>query len=341
MGCRPERSRRATPHLFTPIMQKQFLLILFLLTHSIATQAQFAPAAGQPGSTAIAQDSNLIGAWATSCTVTRGFRDISTPDSGYTNVGTEAAAIGKAGENGVISLGDGGAAVLQFESPITDGQGFDFAVFENSFDERFLELAFVEVSSDGQNFYRFAATSLTQDSVQIGPFDYIEPTHINNLAGKYRAGFGVPFDLAELANTSGLNINAVTHVKIIDVVGSINPQYARYDSQGNAINDPWPTNFPSSGFDLDAVAVLHQATTGMVDVSAQNVAIYPNPVQHQINFTKALSGTVQIIDITGKRVIETQLDTAFLVDVSALHAGYYALRYIYSDGVYQTLFIKQ
>jgi hypothetical protein len=39
-------------------------------------------------------------------------------------------------------------------------------------------------------------------------------------------------------------------------VGTLLPSHARRDSLGNVINDPWPTPFESSGFDLDAVAVL-------------------------------------------------------------------------------------
>jgi hypothetical protein len=34
--------------------------------------------------------------------------------------------------------------------------------------------------------------------------------------------------------------------------------YASYDSQGHQINDPWPTNFPTGGFDLDAVGVINE-----------------------------------------------------------------------------------
>jgi hypothetical protein len=34
--------------------------------------------------------------------------------------------------------------------------------------------------------------------------------------------------------------------------------YASCDSQGHQINDPWPTPFPTGGFDLDAVGVIHQ-----------------------------------------------------------------------------------
>ena len=71
----------------------------------------------------------------------------------------------------------------------------------------------------------------------------VNATEIYNLAGKYRAQFGTPFDLEELTGITGLDVNNVTHVKIIDVVGSLNESYASYDSQGNIINDPFPTPF--------------------------------------------------------------------------------------------------
>jgi len=49
-------------------------------------------------------------------------------------------------------------------------------------------------------------------------------------------------------------------VKVIDVIGTIDPQYASRDSFGNIVNDPYPTPFGSCGFDLDAVGVINQAT---------------------------------------------------------------------------------
>ena len=75
-----------------------------------------------------------------------------------------------------------------------------FCCFENSFSDDFLELAFVEVSSNGIDFYRFNSISLTQENVQIETFGLIDARQIHNLAGKYRGMFGVPFDLSELAN---------------------------------------------------------------------------------------------------------------------------------------------
>ena len=62
--------------------------------------------------------------------------------------GNENSAVGKSKKNGVISLGDGGSVTLYFNPPIVNGPGFDFAVFENAFNDSFLELAHVEISEN-------------------------------------------------------------------------------------------------------------------------------------------------------------------------------------------------
>jgi hypothetical protein len=153
----------------------------------------------------------------------------------------------------IVVLGDSGRITLMFDHPIADGAGWDLAVFENSFSDTFLELAWVEVSSDGAAFFRFPSDSLTAASV---PFvgGAVDPTDVDGLAGKYRAGFGTPFDLAQLAGTTGLDIAHVTHVRLVDVVGD----GTAHDTSGDVIYDPYPTAL-SGGFDLDAVGVLHQS----------------------------------------------------------------------------------
>lgn len=257
----------------------KYIILLFFI--SIQLFGQFPGAAGTLGSTAMHKDSSAFVAWANNCTVLRGYQDISNPTLGHTDIGDNTSATNNAGEHGVVSLGDGGIAILTFQNPISNGVGFDFAVFENAFDDYFLELAFVEVSSDGINFFRFPATSTTQTNTQIGPWDYVgDPTKINNLAGKYKALYGTPFDLQELDGINGLNINAVTHIKIIDVVGSINPLYATYDKNNNAINDPFPTGFPNGGFDLDAVGVINQLSTSINEKEKSvSFLMYPNPAK--------------------------------------------------------------
>ncbi len=157
----------------------------------------------------------------------------------------------------VVSLGNGGSITLTFAEPIRDGDGFDFAVFENGHVDTFLELAFVEVSSDGTSFVRFESTYLGLEPVsQYGAHD---ATLMDGLAGKYRVGFGTPFDLETLRAdplvTSGeVDLQAITHVRILDIIGDGREQ----DSQGHPIYDPYPT-VGSGGFDLEAVAVLDAA----------------------------------------------------------------------------------
>lgn len=206
-----------------------------MVSHCLA--GPYAPPAGEPNSTAIHMDDSNFVAWATAATVERGYVDISDPSKGYTSYGNPDDALGEAEgktESGVVSLGDGGVATLTFDYPITNGNGYDFAVFENAFDDTFLELAFVEVSSDGNNFFRFNSVSLTPTNTQVGGFGTLETTNLHNLAGKYLCGYGTPFDLEELKDVNSLlDVNSIMHVRIIDVVGFVEPA----DFYGDGIVD--------------------------------------------------------------------------------------------------------
>lgn len=237
-----------------------FFSLFIFLPIAILRAGPYAPAAGQPGSTAISKDDPRFVEWATGISVARGLQEIDKPDLGYASYGSPSDAFGPAqGSNttGVVSLGDGGAATITFAQPIANGPGPDFAVFENGISDTYLELAFVEVSSDDKNYFRFPSVSLTQTNTQVGGFGTLDPTNLYDLAGNYRVGYGTPFDLSELAETPGLNVNAVTQVRVVDVVGCIETSYCTYDSQGHKINDPWSTPFTSSGFDLGGVGVIH------------------------------------------------------------------------------------
>ena len=265
----------------------KYSLLFFLLLSNLPLFAQFAPPAGMPGTTAIPADSPLFLAWATDVEVERGWKNISNESLGLVETGQPAAALGAPDDPMIVSLGDGGMATLTFDYPIRNGEGFDFAVFENSFDGIFLELAFVEVSSDGENFVRFPATSNTQTDTPLGGFGWIDATLINNLAGKYQGLFGTPFDLAELVGTPNLNLEKITHVRIVDVVGSLNPDFATYDQNDHPINDPFPTPFESGGFDLDAVGVIHQNDSNdleTADNESFKVSAFPNPVKQGEDF---------------------------------------------------------
>jgi hypothetical protein len=168
-----------------------------------------------------------------------------------------------------------GYVTLGFDKAITNGEGADFAAFENGFisnyntgagtsaGEIFAELGYVEVSTDGKNFARFpssyenfldgAPTSqsyLTQDA-----------TGIYNLVGKhvngYNTSFGTPFDLDDLIDNelvlAGLvDLNEINYVRIVDIPGD----GTFTDSNGNSIYDAWET-WGSGGLDLDAIGVIN------------------------------------------------------------------------------------
>lgn len=230
----------------------------------------FSPPAGEAGSTAVPYDDPAIVAWATQVVsvsfgedVTEGWRESS-------------HALGPAGsvEPTVLVLGRGGSVVLGFDQPLRDGPGNDFAVFENAFRDTFLELAYVEVSSDGQHYVRFPSFSYTPGPVPA--FGYMDARMIHGLGGKYAAGQGTPFDLSDLqaayqaalvdspfsqqytqqlvANFPYIRLDAIRFVRLLDVVGD----GSALDAGGFPIFDPYKTS-GTAGFDLDALGILNQS----------------------------------------------------------------------------------
>lgn len=166
--------------------------------------------------------------------------------------------LGMAEGNGLdcVSLGEGGRIVLSFSPPIADGDGPDFAVFENSFNAEFLELAFVEVSSNGVDFARFPTSY--PGNQPVGQYGTMKPDGLTGFAGKHKAGLGTLFDLsllqdAHLAATPDLDLSNIVYVAVVDVMGD----GQALDSAGKPVYDPYPT-IESAGFDLDAVGVLNQ-----------------------------------------------------------------------------------
>jgi hypothetical protein len=214
---------------------------------------EFPPPAGREGSTAIYMDDPPLVGWAT------GYENYEPGTHLDAAWQTPEQAVGKASGTSynVVSLGRGGRVTLIFDPPIQNGEGWDFAVFENAFNDYHLELAYVEVSSNGADFVRFDSVSLMPGPVS--GYGSVDATLIDGLAGKYRQGFGTPFDLSDLAEKdavqSGMvDISQISHVRIIDIVGD----GSYLDSRGNPIYDPYPT-YGSAGFDLDAIGVSNGA----------------------------------------------------------------------------------
>jgi hypothetical protein len=217
-------------------------------------RATYSPAPPDTTTTAVASDDPRIVGWAQGVAAYE-------PGTGVTDPKwmMPMKALGPVGTDNleVVVLGNGGRITLTFGSPIVDGAGWDFAVFENGFaNDQFLELAFVEVSSDGIGFARF-------DSAFRGPASPCascsgKATGIGGLAGTYRFGFGTPFDLAALRSSplvrsGAIDLSSIRYVRIVDIVGD----GTTVDSFGRAIIDP-SIGGPTAGFDLDAIAVLNQ-----------------------------------------------------------------------------------
>ena len=227
---------------------------------------------GQGGRNAANYVNPVFAAWATSYT----HYQRADEDLGFSN---PALALGSVtGDiSSVVSLGevpDGSSATpgtitVAFARTVSNKPGADFVVFENSLLAEygtggagvggvFAELAFVEVSSDGTNFARFPAVSLTAGPV--GPYGTIDPSQVFNLAGKHTNGYGeswgTPFDLEQLAShdlvkSGAVDLSAIRYVRIVDIPGDGSHQ----DAAGNPVFDAWPT-WDTGGFDLEAVGAI-------------------------------------------------------------------------------------
>ncbi len=310
---------------------------LFLFIPFLGWGQSFAPEPGALGSTAIHKDSSLITYWADNLSLDRGYLDLANPFLGEVDYGVSSDGEGPADGISVVSLGDSGVATYYFSVPFSDGIGPDFAVFENGFADHYLELAFVEVSSDDQNYFRFPALSEIPTDVQMTNFDFINCGYVHNLAGKYRANYGTPFDLSELDTIIGLDITAITSIRIVDVVGSIDPNWGSMDSQGRMINDPYPTAFPSGGFDLDGLALLQPYVLGISEQN-QKVMCSPNPVVNQLQIEASGDVAYTIRDVAGTLMLE---GTGNRIDCHQLPQGVYIVTIIAATGVYSERILKQ
>jgi hypothetical protein len=159
---------------------------------------------------------------------------------------------------------------------------------------------------------------------------YSNARQINNLAGKYIGGFGTPFDLEELKGTAGLDVDNISHIRIVDAIGSIGGNGSR-DKDGRRINDPYATAIPSGGFDLDAVAAMYLKPTSVHSIAATGIEmqVYPNPATDVVTVSiKQQSGTftATVTDVTGKTMQQYMLTGADnTISLSSLQPGMYYL----------------
>jgi hypothetical protein len=144
-----------------------------------------------------------------------------------------------AGSLDVLSLGVGGEVILGFgDRAIVDGPGPDLLVFENPFwpfadpTQVFAELAEVAVSDDGQRWHSFPCDPAPNpDGRWPGCAGWTPTLPCEGPQPSHEACGGDAFDLASVG------LKRARFVRLRDL------------STGGAA--------PSAGFDLDAVAILH------------------------------------------------------------------------------------
>jgi hypothetical protein len=175
----------------------------------------------------------------------------------------DIVSLGELSEDDILAGHAPGEITLTFDQAIVNGDGYDFAVFENgsSYGTRLhADLAYVQVSTNGESWAEFPGVSMTEGPV--GGYGKIDPTGVSNLAGKHPnadgTSVGTGFDLEDLADNelvlAGLvDLGSINYVKIIDIPGS--GDY--YDSKGNPIYDAWKASGSTGGFDLEAVGVIN------------------------------------------------------------------------------------
>jgi len=218
-----------------------------------------------------------IVAWATgAASFDRGPKDYQFPEQGDVSFGQPTDMLGSAGT--AFSLGDGGWITVTFDAPVINGPGADLAVFENGFafgGGIFMELGFVEVSSDGIHFARLPA--LARKTQATPSFGGSNPSDFYNLGGNYAGGTGI--DLEDLVTAedplvvSGVvDLTAITHVRIVDVIGDYTGPGRTYDYLSRVVSDPYPTAYASGGMDLTGIAVLHQAVRTSVAMPSQRTS---------------------------------------------------------------------
>lgn len=300
---------------------------LFFILLALGAFAQFDPAGGEEGSFSVHKDDVSIIGWATGADLQRGYAQINDTTLGYLDAGEASNATG-AFDGSTVSLGDGGSITLTFDRPIKNTTGYDFAIFENGFKvgvSYYLELAHVEVSENGDDFVRFASESLTDTSNQINNFSYIDPRAVHNLAGKHQAPYGTLFDLEELG------MEEINYIRIVDVVGSVIDSLGSRDSKGRLINDPWPSPFPSGGFDLDAVAVVNGELLSRQEYVLQNVRIYPSQAHtlQEIKVDAPTGAEIIVFDVRGDQILTTNED-----HFSFALAGVYLVRVQLEDKIF-------
>ena len=123
-------------------------------------------------------------------------------------------------------------------------------------------------------------------------------------------------------------------MKIIDVIGSIDSNFCNYDQYLNKINDPFPTPFPSSGFDLDAVGVINQGPLNIILENSENILenfrVINGMVVFDLKSVQKADFKVEIFDLSGKIIFQknykNNLEATQNIDIQSFKNGIYLIK---------------
>ena len=224
-------------------------------------------------------------------------------------------------EEQVCSLGLGGEIIVGFKNRIiTEGDGFDFTIFENAFinpatQKVFAEPAVVAVSQDGINYIEFPYNFET-----LAGCAGTIPTN-----GKYNPfnpdeSGGNSFDLSEIG------LKWASYIKITDITEKLleNPSHQYYDPI-------------LSGFDLDAIVGLHlsEQFNSKQEKSSTDIdfKIIINDEFLSISSTMPDEShkILTIYSITGKKVFTRLFTNYTFIDLTGTAAGLYIMTLRYSN----------
>jgi hypothetical protein len=101
--------------------------------------------------------------------------------------------------------------------------------------------------------------------------------------------------------------------------------YGSKDIDNHLINDPFPTPYPSSGFDLDAIGVIHSNKLSISEITNE-VNIFPNPTNGIVKVKLNNIETIELVDSLGVTIENKRIVFEGFFDLRQRPKGIYFLK---------------
>jgi hypothetical protein len=96
------------------------------------------------------------------------------------------------------------------------------------------------------------------------------------------------------------------------------------------------TSDDAATWEIDNVEVLGIMSTGIIDNSMNQIALFPNPASNLVNIESDSDGELSIYSIGGKLLVSNHVSIGNnSIDISELNAGLYIVRTFVKDGTSQ------